>query len=147
MPSHDFSFVNPLLLLLPSSFPFHPCALSLWMTAWLQSPSLPRPNLSNVVFQSLAWQQFQVFSNLDNKFSELEADGSSHALCESPMCHQPVKYHCLGQRNTQGHCGRLSRTKKNVRMPPTANQWDRPFSVPLLSFTGIPLNNVPAYTV
>lgn len=54
MPSHDFSFVNTPLLLLPSSFPFNLCALSLWMTAWLQSPSPPQPNLSNLVSRSLA---------------------------------------------------------------------------------------------
>lgn len=33
----------------PLSIPFHLCALSLWMTAWLQSPSVPQPNLSNLV--------------------------------------------------------------------------------------------------
>lgn len=50
MPSHGFSFVNPPLLLLPSSFPFHLCAPSLWMTAWLQSFSPPQPNLSKPGF-------------------------------------------------------------------------------------------------
>lgn len=53
MPSHDSSFVNTPLLLLPSALPFHLCALSLWMTAWLQSSRPPGPNLLYVLPQSL----------------------------------------------------------------------------------------------
>lgn len=84
MPSHDYSFVNTPLLLLPSAFAFHLSALSRWMTAWLQSSRLLQPNLPIVVPNSLLWQQLPVFPDFKNKFSEPEAGRDfSGALCAS----------------------------------------------------------------
>lgn len=73
MPSHDSSFVNTPLLLLPSTLPFHLCALSLWMTAWLQSSRSPRPNLLYVLPQSPLLQQLPVVAGVHNKYGELRA--------------------------------------------------------------------------
>lgn len=89
MPSHDSSFVNTPLLLLPSAFPLHLCALSLWMTAWLQSPSSPQPNLPITVppkpglDNSYKTSQTSTISSANSR-----QDWSSHPAYKSTMCFQ-----------------------------------------------------------
>lgn len=142
MPSHDYSFVNTPLLLLPSAFIFHLSALSRWMTAWLQSSRLLQPNLSIIVPNSLLRQQLPVFPDFKNKFSEPEAGWEfSGALCAaSSACNtdraSEILYEVSMGRN---------QTKKPGWEPPTEDPGNRPSSVQFHTFAEMPRNNVPAY--
>lgn len=143
MPSHDYSFVNTPLLLLPSAFPFHLSALSRWMTAWLQSPRLLRPNLPIVVPNLLPWQQLPVVPGFKNRFSEPEAGWEmSGALCApSSECNTDTASEILSMRSAWAD----SRQRRMVGCHPLKIQGDRLLSVRFHSFAEMPRDNVPAY--